>query len=397
MSNKLNQKRKQLRKTIEDIDYKEKAKELLGKRTIKILIVVFCVVLFFVSCHLYKTYKTYDGYDVKDTIKIKSGDSTEIEPFGKFICMYSRNGISYIDEHDSVWNESHEMKNPMVDVCQNYLAITDKNTNTIFVYNKSGKQGEITTSYPVVKMEVAKQGVVAVLLRNNDVNYIEMFDKDGTLLVSHKTLLTDNGYPLNFTLSDDGKQIIVSYVNLQNGVVSNKVSVYDFGDRGKDKKDRVLKQFDEFKDQVVPTVAYVGDDYVWAVGEHMVSMLTVGSNPRVKDSVKIKDDIHQVFYSRDYMGLIFETDDDKHPYKVKVYNKSLKMVMETYIDMNYSDIAISGDNVLVYNGSSAKLISMKGVKKFDYHFKKAISKIIPLNDEEYLIKRKNELQRVTLD
>ena len=175
---KLDQKRKQLRKTMDNIDYKEKAKNLLSKRTAKIAVVLLCIILLFVAVYCYKTFKTYDSYDVNDTIEIKSGDSTEIVPFGNFICMYSRNGISYIGEHDSVWNESHAMKNPVVDVCENYLALTDKNTNNIFIYNKSGKQGEVTTSYPIVKMEVAKQGVVAALLRNQDVNYIEVFDKE---------------------------------------------------------------------------------------------------------------------------------------------------------------------------------------------------------------------------
>lgn len=67
----------------------------------------------------------------------------------------------------SVRNET-----PIVDVCGDYLAIADKNSNTIYIFNKKGKVGEVNTSYPIIKIEVAQQGVVAALLEMKQVQII---------------------------------------------------------------------------------------------------------------------------------------------------------------------------------------------------------------------------------
>ena len=34
------------------------------------------------------------------------------------------------------------MKSPMVDICGDYIAVADKNSNDVYIYNQDGNQGK---------------------------------------------------------------------------------------------------------------------------------------------------------------------------------------------------------------------------------------------------------------
>ena len=135
------------------------------------------------------------------------------------------------------------------------MAIADKNTNDIFIYNDKGRQGQVSVSYPIVKLEVAKQGVVAALLEDKTSNYIEVYDKEGKQLVSHKSIIDENGYPINFSMSDDGERMAVSYLTVKNGSFENKIQFYDFSNSGKNIENRMVKEFSGYGETIVPTIS----------------------------------------------------------------------------------------------------------------------------------------------
>ena len=45
------------------------------------------------------------------------------------------------------------------------------------------------------------------MLEDKTSNYIEVYDKEGKQLVSHKSIIDENGYPINFSMSDDGERM----------------------------------------------------------------------------------------------------------------------------------------------------------------------------------------------
>ena len=93
----------------------------------------------------------------------------------------------------------------------------------IFIYNDKGRQGQVSVSYPIVKLEVAKQGVVAALLEDKTSNYIEVYDKEGKQLVSHKSIIDENGY-YNATFSINQNQEIYQYFeNLIDNIIKCKI------------------------------------------------------------------------------------------------------------------------------------------------------------------------------
>lgn len=369
----------------------------LKKTSIRWIIAVLVVAILVSGIYLYNKYSTYKDYSVIKSTKIESGAGSKYIPFGDFVVRYSSDGISYFDEKETIWDEAYEMKAPVVDVCGSYLAICDKNTNDIYLYNESGKQGKITTSYPIIKLEVAEQGVVTALLEDKNANYIEVYDKSGKRLVSHKTLIDENGYPLNFSLSDDGTKMLVSYLTINNGIINNKILFYNFSKAGKNASDRVVGSFGQYKETIVPLVQFVSNNYAIAVGENILSIYKMKSKPSIQKEVSFKDEIQKVFYSEDYVGIVFKNTDSKKPCRVEVYNLHGNRVMKSDLDMEFDTIKFVDKNVIMYNDMNCQIISFKGVKKFEHNFKEEITDIIPTGGSRtYLLMTNSVIEKIRL-
>lgn len=105
--------------------------------------------------------------------------------YGNGFIKYSNDGAIYTDANDEVyWNQTYEMKEPMADVCEDYVALADRGGTEIYIMNQAGMQGKIETPMNISRISVANQGVVAVWMESDGENYIRMYDQNGKNLVS---------------------------------------------------------------------------------------------------------------------------------------------------------------------------------------------------------------------
>lgn len=397
MAKNFKRKFRRIKRESQDTKMAKTIKSGITQTRVKIGLIVLFVILLIVGVYLFNRFSTYSGYTVVKKIDTKSGESSKFVPYGDFVVKYSRNGISYIDDDGTVWDESYEMKNPLIDICEDYLCVADKTANDIIIYNEDGKKGSVTTTYPIVKVQISKQGVVAALLKDKDISYIEVFDKEGNILVSHKTLLVDNGYPLNFSLSDDGEKMVVSYVQVGAGKIASKVVFYNFGKAGKNKKDRVVAEFKDYKESLVPFVEFVDESKAVAVSENRICTYDVGDEPELDEETKFKGEAQKVFYDEDRVGLVFKTDHGTKPFRVAVYNSGLTRKLNERVGLAFDKITFAGKNILMYNDKNVMLMSMHGVIKFNYTFKKAILDIVPLDgSKEFLLVKNDSVEVIKL-
>ena len=377
-SNKNSDKVRQFKKSYLDFNFIEVIKKHTNRFTIKIAICVLVAIVAVIGIFLYKRYSSYDGYKVINSIKIDGSTESKYLSYKDFVIKYSGDGISYIDDDGTVWNEAFQMKSPMVDICGDYIAVADKNSNDVYIYNQDGNQGKVTTNFPIVKVEVAEQGVIAVLSEDKDANYIEVYDRDGNKLVIHKTLLDENGYPLDFSISKDGDKMAVSYITVNNGSMSNRVVFYNFSNAGKNSTDKIAGEFDQYKEVIVPTVKFVTNDDVVAAGENILSLYGFKNKPSLREDVKINEEIQKIFYSDQYVGVILKNTNSKFPYRIQVYDLNGNKKMEKEIKLEYDNVSFSGDNVLMYDDMNCQIISFDGVQKFKVTFNGAVNAISPI-------------------
>ncbi|RHR33273.1 DUF5711 family protein [Eubacterium sp. AF19-12LB] len=396
---KLAKKRRKLRVIRPDtVIESEKSREDKSRNLkIKVITIIGIVCALLLAIYLFCVYRTYNNYKVRKTIKIETGTNSQYQAFGEFVVKYSNDGISYINGTETIWNEAYEMKSPIVDVCGDYLAIADKNSNTIYIFNKKGKVGEVNTSYPIIKIEVAQQGVVAALLEEASANYIELYDKEGNLIVSHKSLLSENGFPLSFSNSNDGEKMMTSYLSIKEGSTENQVIFYNFSNVGKDEVDRVVGTFNQYGETIVPAVYFVSNEDAIAIGDNVLTIYKMKEKPTIRKEIKFDKEIQKVFYNEKYVGLIFENSKGDTPYKMEVYSLSGEKIMSKEIEMNLDHVKFAGKNVLMYDDVTCELISLKGVVKFKHVFTKQLDAIVPMESTNtFLLMTKNKIEEISL-
>ena len=171
---------------------------------IALMIVALCSILAY-------RYRTYHNIKVVKTISKDLTESFQSFSYKKGTICYSEDGIYFLDgKGNEKWNRTYSIKNPQASYCGNYIVIASKNGNEIALLDNDGQMKKFSVSYPIVDVEIAKQGVIALMLHGDKGNYIELYDAAQKKLVSIKVTASQNRYPMDIALSSDGQNLVVS-------------------------------------------------------------------------------------------------------------------------------------------------------------------------------------------
>ena len=188
------------------------ARRTIVFRTMSILIVLALLAL--ISFFSWRD-KKYTQASAVLSVNIPDAGETSCANLGGYILQYSKDGVSCMQGNGEViWNQTYEMQAPMLETCGNVAAIADYNGRTVYIMDTTAPIGEVHTNLPIRAFHVASQGVVAVVLDDNDVTWISLYDPQGNELASFRTTMGDSGYPLSISLSPSGKMVCVSFLTV---------------------------------------------------------------------------------------------------------------------------------------------------------------------------------------
>jgi len=330
---------------------------------------------------LYQRNYCYTSYETSWEVPVNEGSLVGYVSFGSNVLKYTKDGATYIDSRGkSIWTESYEMKSPFVVVNGDYVAIADRQGNSIYICNVDGKQGEAVTVLPISKVAVSGIGVVAAVLEDATSSYIYFFKKDGSNLdLVVKTTMGGDGYPLDISLSDDGTQLIGSYVYLSGGEMKSKVVFYDFSEIGKNVSDRVVGGFwDLFANTMVPRVIHMADPYSCAFsGNGLVFFSSKNqASPKISAEISLaEEDIESICYSDEYAAVIVRNNTGEYTNRLEVYRADGSRVMSKDFTYEYTQADIDGDLIILYNEDSCRVFNMAGVEKLYAQFDFPVLKI----------------------
>ncbi len=322
----------------------------------------------------------YASYETAWQLELNEGSLVGYEGFGSNVLKYTKDGASYIDNKGAtIWTESYEMKAPIVDVSGDYAVIADRQGNRIYICSTEGRQGQATTVLPVTQVAVSGTGIVAAVLEDSASSYIYFFEKDGSPLdVQVKTTMGGGGYPIDISLSQNGTQMMSSYVHLSEGELGNRVVFYDFSEVGKNEPNRMVGGFDgEFAGTMVPEVAYMADPYSCAFSGNGLTFFTSinRASPEIVSQVPVEEEIQSVFYSDEYAAVVVRFTSGEFSNRLEGYKKDGTFVMKRDFTFGYTHASSDGDLILMYNEDSCRVFNMSGVEKLYATFDFPISKI----------------------
>lgn len=309
--------------------------------------------------------KNYNNYEV---VRSTERQDTNTE---KYICLdgrlikYSKDGISEITiSGKTVWTGSYDMSNPQVASCGKYVLVTDVGGKEAYIYNGEDTGTEIAVDYEIKQACVSRQGVVALLLEDSSsdtINIYNPYDVSSSLLAEIPTNVED-GYPLRIALSPDGTSVVASYICVTGGKTESRVAFYNFSEVGQNSD--CLVGANNYEDTLITDIRFLDDDHVCLFSDGGFYLWDNMKQPEQALKKKIKKQIKSIFYNKKYIGLIVETEDEKRPYQMQIYNTKGSRVTAVDFDNAYDSVELADNEILMHSGKECSIFRLNGVERF---------------------------------
>lgn len=310
---------------------------------------------------------------------------------------YSKDGMSCTDNHGKViWNQTYEMQNPMVRTCQNVVAVGDYNGRTIYVSSSEEIMGSIDTTMPIRDFCVAANGVVAVVLDDSTVTAISLYSVSGEELVGFRTTMSKSGYPIALDISDDGRQVAVSYLKAEDGEISTSIGFYNFSSVGQNYTDNLVGGYG-YADAVVPMVEFMNGESSFAVADNRLMFYQGRQKPENIANIMINNEIQSVYYNEKYVGLVFRNMTGETAYSLDIYDAFGNKEQTIHFNQEYNEIMFREEGIIIYNDEECVIYDWEGRIKYEGLFKERIECILPLgNIARYILVTSDSIQMIKL-
>lgn len=377
-------------------DYGDRKRRIRKRRRI-IIVLAMIAILIGGSIYLYSLYNmNYQGYEVIKTMDNAVDIKANYLRYNGGVLKISQDGATAIDKDGNLkWNGSYEMKDPIADVCEQYAVVADRGGTTIQIFDNGGVVGSISTVYNIIKVEIANQGVVAALLETEGNNSIKLYDIDGTELAEIATNAIEDGYPIDFTLSNDGEKLITSYLSVTTGELIGIATFYNFGEVGQNWTDRMVGAFN-FNGLVAPRVAFNNNSTACVFKENGLMLFSYAEMPKLIKEFNFDNKIDSILHNEEYTGVVLEAG-ETGTRELLIYNLKGEKVLDKKLDFDYTDIYLAGKEIIMYDNSSCIIMKMNGTVKFSYTFDSNIAALYPVNDlDRYLFVSDKAIAQISL-
>ncbi len=338
----------------------------------------------------------YTYYDTVSTLERQVVSGTEDIRLGNNVLTYSRDGAHCTDVRGNVlWNQTFEIREPMVSTCQDVAVIADYNGRDVYVVSDSEILGSFSTNMPIRSIAVAAAGRVAVVMDDSSVTHYSIYSADGTQLYNGQATMSSSGYPISLSLSPNGELMQISYIYLDAGEMKSNVAFYNLGDVGANRNDFFVGAY-SYGD-LVPYVRFMTNEVSFAVGDGSLMLYKGSQIPEEMGRFLYAEEVQSVFYSDQYVGLVFYGDSGNSLYKMNVYDTSGRQVGTYPFNIQYSDILFGDDFFVVYNSEECEIMTLKSVEKFHGTFEKTVRRMVPQGfSQRYLLVTNDSLDVIQL-
>lgn len=339
----------------------------------------------------------YTSYSVVSSVEKEQYDGTVCLSYENGFLSYSNDGISYTDMRgNAIWNQAYEMQAPMVRVSGTRIAVADYNGHIVYNIDQTGNYVEIDTNLPIRELAVSESGIVAAVLEDTDATWIYLYDSMGERIAYLRTTMGRSGYPAALALSPDGKLLAVSYISVDNGAARSSVAFYNFSSVGQNYVDNFASGAD-YADAVIPYLNFMDNDTSFAVADNRLIIYTGDQRPKSAADVLLDEEIQSVFYNETSIGLVFLDTTGAGKYRLDIYNTSGLVETSFYFDMDYKDIVLWKDTIIIYNETQCILANTNGVERFQGEFEKPYLLFSPVKRNRYLAVSKESIDLIEMN
>lgn len=343
----------------------------------RVLLSVLLVAALIAALYISNKNKVYTEYQELFSVERNKVENAISKNLDGAILTYSNDGANCSDAKGNVlWNQTFEMQNPMVQINKDVVAIADYNGRSIYILNKSGLMGQIDTGMPVRSICVSQTGVIAAVLDDAGVNAIYLYSSDGESIAYFKTTMKKSGYPIEVAISPNSEIVSVSYLYLDSGIVTTNVAFYNFGAVGQNESDNYVSGY-SYIDTIIPELNFMDNSTSFAVADGRLVIYKGKQIPTSEAEVLLQNEVQSVFYSSEYIGLVYLDTTGGFKYVMDVYNNTGKKILTKGFDIDYSDIFFNDGCFVAYNDQECLICNLNGKEKYQGKFKRGVVSLIP--------------------
>lgn len=357
--------------------YKDKIRSHKMVIFYRTLLIIILVVTVLVALSVQARIKTYTTCEVSASFENHSIKADTMLDFADTILSYGKDGAACVDTNgNALWNITYEMQNPMLSMEGDMVAIGDYGSRVVYLMNTEGSVGEIKTTMPIYKFCISSAGEVAVVLNDSDVTWIYLYDTMGNIIAYFKTTMRQSGFPLDLTISSNGKLVGLSYIYVDSGELKSSVAFYNFGDVGQNETDNYVSGYD-YNGCVVPTIRFMDNETAFAVSDDRIMFYKGAEKPTSQSEHLVGDEIQKVFYDEKFVGLVYYSDQADYRYRIEVYNRNGSMIDEINCNFEFKDIVINDDTAYIYSESQCMIFRVGGDVRYEGPLPKTTYLLLP--------------------
>ncbi len=354
-----------------------------------LLLVLVALVAAFLFWNDYRTH-TYRGMKLVNATDRADGNSVVYQYCNGNILKYSKDGASLLDASGKTyWNGGYEMNNPTVDACGDYVAIADVGGTDCYVYNGKDSGVKIDNDLPIQQVRVAGQGVVALLLQEEEANLLCLFNPYSSTvdrLVEVPTNVKTDGYPVDFALSPNAESLVAIYAGVANGAMESKLVFYNFSDVGREKNNLVGGK--AFPGEVPGKVEFLGNNAVCVFREKGYTLYKNMKQPEEVRSEEFDKEIRSALVEKGTFGFLLDETNGEGGSRLRLYDGKGKLRLDKRVGYDYSEASLQGGEVVLRTNQSCVVIRKNGTEKWNYTFDATFA---------YLMKSKNRNRYYVID
>ncbi len=314
-----------------------------------------------ITLYIYERSTIYTTLSVENSYEIKGVSESQFKNWMGGFIKYGRDGVallSYTGEEQ--WNYGYQIMNPMIETTPTSIAIADKGANTIVVLDEQGIKGELETQFPIEKIAVSYQGVVAALVRGEDTSKVMCYDAVGNLLVEHSVSTSGMGYPVEVAISSDGNKIGVVYLQTINGKIESEFVCYDLNAEG---ASGVTETSVSLDGKLIPSVQFISGQEVVLVTDRGFMIYSMADEMELLQEVEYEDEIKSLVWTEEFLAFVLDSSENEEN-QIDVYGWSGNLVLSQSFQGEYSNISIEEDEIIMYDKYSCKVITLYGKEKY---------------------------------
>ena len=327
--------------------------------------------------------RSFKGYEKKSVTELYT-NLAGYTAGQKKLFVYGNDGAKAIKaDGEMAWEISYQLDNPELCFCEEVAAVADIGGTAVYVVAENGIPYNYQVLYPIVRHEVARQGVTAVLLDNGMEDFIQLYDINGSLRVDINTKTKVDGVPIDIALSQDGKKLVTLYVTFQGDAMICKATFYNADEVGKNHINNIVGQkiFDE--NILAYDVQFLNEDTLCVLLENGFALYRMTEIPELICEKVIEQTVTELICVDNGLYVVKETEDKQKTmsfYNTKGEEKQVwKQIPE------YEAISATSEEVVFFSPQKVTIYRENGSQKFSTAFEQSLEAVIPAGGNRYFL------------